>query len=76
MVYDTLRITEFLDYIHSAIFEETQKNTTFRKLDLLPPSGECCETPTLLGPLERDNLKHQSEPLQLQLYRYISHTLS
>jgi hypothetical protein len=34
------------------------KNTTFRKLDLFPPSGERRETPTLLGPSERANLNH------------------
>jgi hypothetical protein len=34
------------------------KNTTFRKLDLLPSSGEGVETPTLFGRLERANLSH------------------
>jgi hypothetical protein len=34
------------------------KNTPFRKLDLLPSSGERVKTPTLLGPLERANLNH------------------
>jgi hypothetical protein len=29
------------------------ENTTFRKLDLVPSSGEVREDPTLLGPLER-----------------------
>jgi len=29
------------------------KNTTFRKLDLLPSSGKIMAAPTLLGPLER-----------------------
>jgi hypothetical protein len=34
------------------------RNTTFRKLDLFPSSGEWGEkTPTQLGPLERANLK-------------------
>jgi hypothetical protein len=37
---------------------KTQKNTTFRKLDLFPSSGEGWETPTLLGPLEIANLSH------------------
>jgi hypothetical protein len=36
---------------------------TFRKLDLLPPSDEGRETPTLLGPLERVNLNHRSSAL-------------
>jgi hypothetical protein len=34
---------------------KTQKNTTFRKLDLFPSSDEEWETPTLLDPLERAN---------------------
>jgi hypothetical protein len=34
------------------------ENTTFRKLDLFPSSGDRKETPTLLGPLERANLNH------------------
>jgi hypothetical protein len=34
------------------------RNTTFRKLDLLPSSDEREKTPTLLGPLERTNLNH------------------
>jgi hypothetical protein len=36
--------------------KETVKNTTFRKLDLIPSSGE--GKPTLLGPLERASLSH------------------
>jgi hypothetical protein len=43
--------------IHSQVFEKLE-NTTFRKLDLLLTSGERKETPTLLGPLDRDNLNH------------------
>jgi hypothetical protein len=34
------------------------ENTTIRKLDPFPSSGEGTETPTLLGPLERANLNH------------------
>jgi hypothetical protein len=34
------------------------KNTTYWKLDLFPSSGKVWETPTLLGLLERANLKH------------------
>jgi hypothetical protein len=35
------------------------KKITFRKLDLLPSSGEEREeTPTLFGPFEGDNLNH------------------
>jgi hypothetical protein len=39
------------------------KNTTFRKLDLFPSSGEGGEkTPTQLGPLERANFNHWTNP--------------
>jgi hypothetical protein len=34
------------------------KNTTFRKLDVFPTSGEGWGTPGLLDPLERANLDH------------------
>jgi hypothetical protein len=37
---------------------KTQKNTTLRKTDLLPSSGEGWKTPILLRPLERANLSH------------------
>jgi hypothetical protein len=37
------------------------KNTTFRKLDLFPSSGEGKETPTLLDPLERTILNHLAQ---------------
>jgi hypothetical protein len=37
---------------------EYLENTTFRKLDMLPFSGERRETPTLLVPLDRANLSH------------------
>jgi hypothetical protein len=40
-------------------------NTAFRKLDLFPSSGEGRETPTLLGPLERANLKHWTTHVML-----------
>jgi hypothetical protein len=33
-------------------------NTTIRKMDLFPSSGEGRKTPTLLGPLEGANLNH------------------
>jgi hypothetical protein len=36
------------------------ENTTFRKLDLFPSSGEEGKTPTQLGPLERANLSQVS----------------
>jgi hypothetical protein len=47
-----------LDFVHSLIYYKKLKNTTFRKLDLLPSSGEAKEgesgvkKPTQLGPLE------------------------
>jgi hypothetical protein len=37
-----------------------QENTAFRKLDLLPSSGDGKEAPALLGPLERASLTHRS----------------
>jgi hypothetical protein len=37
-----------LDFAHHPEFQMLE-NTTFRKLDLFPPSGEARETPTLLG---------------------------
>jgi hypothetical protein len=30
----TLRITGLLDFVHRPVFQETQKNTLFQKLDL------------------------------------------
>jgi hypothetical protein len=54
MLYRIHRI--FLDFFHRPVF---QKNTTFRKLDLFPSSGEGGQkTPTQLGPSERANLNH------------------
>jgi hypothetical protein len=35
-------------------------NTTFRKLELFPSSGEEMESPIPLGPLERTNINHCS----------------
>jgi hypothetical protein len=54
MVY---KHSESLDFVHRPVFQIT-RNTTFRKLDLFPFSGELRETPTLLGPLERANLNN------------------
>jgi hypothetical protein len=34
------------------------ENTTFRKLEPIPSSGEGMKAPTLLGPLERSKLNH------------------
>jgi hypothetical protein len=43
--------------ISSGIPKKKTINTTFRKLDLFQSPGEC-DTPTLLGPLEKDKLNH------------------
>jgi hypothetical protein len=56
-----LRIAGLLDFVHRPEFQIPQ-NTTFRKLDLFPSSGEGKETPTLLDPLERANLSHWTQP--------------
>jgi hypothetical protein len=47
--------TGVLDFVHRPIFWKLE-NTTFRKLDLFPSSGEREKTPTRLGPLESANL--------------------
>jgi hypothetical protein len=53
MMYNTQNYWVFGLFLLSGILE----NTTFRKLDLFPSSGEGGEkTPTQLGPLERANL--------------------
>jgi hypothetical protein len=51
------RITGFLDFVHRLVFYKVG-NTTFRKLDLFPSSGEVGKVPTQVGPLERANLNH------------------
>jgi hypothetical protein len=55
-LHPAVRITGFSDCAHCPEFQELE-NTTFRKLDLFPSSGEWGETPTLLGTLERANLR-------------------
>jgi hypothetical protein len=50
-----LRITGLLDFAHLPGLKKWNK--TFRKLDLLPSSGEGKMTSTLWGSLERDNLR-------------------
>jgi hypothetical protein len=52
-----VRITGFLDFVHRQVFYKLE-NTTFRKLDVFPSSGEGEKIPTQLGPLERANLNH------------------
>jgi hypothetical protein len=49
--------TGFLDFVHRPEFYK-QENTTFRKLDLFPTSGEG-GAPTLLGTLEKAYLNHR-----------------
>jgi hypothetical protein len=41
-----------------AWYSKKLENTTFKKLDLFPYSGEGGNTPTPLGPIERLNLNH------------------
>jgi hypothetical protein len=45
------------------------ENTTFRKLDLFPSSGNGRETPTLLGRLERGNLNQTVTSSYLEFRR-------
>jgi hypothetical protein len=54
-MYKTWNYLFFFYFIHRPVFYKLE-NTTFRKLDLFPSSGEGEKTPTLLGPLERANL--------------------
>jgi hypothetical protein len=53
MMYDTQNRCGSGLYPSSAI---KNYDTTIRKMDLFPSSGEGRNTPTLLGPLERANL--------------------
>jgi hypothetical protein len=46
----TLRIAAVLDFVYRPGFWKLE-NTTFRKLDLFPSSGEGRKLPTLLSPL-------------------------
>jgi hypothetical protein len=43
--------------MHRPVFQKLD-NTTFRKLETFPSSGEVWKIPTLLGPLERANFSH------------------
>jgi hypothetical protein len=61
-----LKVTAFLDFVHRPKFQILKKkNTTPRKLDPFPSSGEETETPTLLGPLERANAQSLDCPSSL-----------
>jgi hypothetical protein len=55
----------------SSDIPKNTKNTTFRKLDLLPSAGEGWETPTLLGPLERANLNHWTSEDKLNINLFL-----
>jgi hypothetical protein len=44
----------------------THKNTTFRKLDLFPSSGDEGTTSALLGPSEKTNVNHWTPPPNLR----------
>jgi hypothetical protein len=54
------QFSEFLSFWTLSIVQYSKKfeNTTFRKLDLFPSSGQGGKTPSQLGPLERANLNH------------------
>jgi hypothetical protein len=53
MVYNTQDYRAFIHFPLSGILKKTQKNTTFRKLDLVQSSGDGWETPTPLDTLEQ-----------------------
>jgi hypothetical protein len=65
-VRTTLRITGFctLSIVRNS---KCYKNTTFRKLDLFPSSGEGRKTPTLLGPLEIASLSLLTTNVPIQV---------
>jgi hypothetical protein len=52
---NSLKIAGSLDFVHRPVFYKLE-NTTLRKLDLFPSSGERAKTPAQLGPLERAKL--------------------
>jgi hypothetical protein len=60
LFFSAMAATETLDFWTLSIVQNSNQleNTTFQKLDLFPSSGEVRETPILLGPLERANLNH------------------
>jgi hypothetical protein len=52
-------------FLSSGILE----NMTFRKLDMFPSSGEGGGEDTYsVGPLERANLNHRTQPFRIYLY--------
>jgi hypothetical protein len=56
IVYLTLKIIRFLDFVQCSEFWITREKS-FSKLDPFPCSGGGREMPTLLGPLERTNIQ-------------------
>jgi hypothetical protein len=54
----TYSVSESLGLLSIVRNSKLLENTTFRKLDLFPSSGERNQTPSLLAPLERANFKH------------------
>jgi hypothetical protein len=67
----TIRITVVPYFVHHPVFEKLE-NTTFRKPDLFPSSGEGRKTPTLLGPKERAKLIQCYQSLNWRL-QFIGH---
>jgi hypothetical protein len=62
-----------MDFWTLSIVRKSKKldNTTFRKLDLLPSSGEGGRgTPTLLGPLDRANFNHWTNVVLSSYFRF------
>jgi hypothetical protein len=57
MVYNTK------NYWVSGLCPSSGILNSMKSMDLFPPSGEGRETPTLLGPLERSNLNHWTDPI-------------
>jgi hypothetical protein len=55
MVYSSQNLPGFWTQ-YSAQNSKKLENTTFRKLNVSPSSGEGMETPTVLGLLVRENL--------------------
>jgi hypothetical protein len=53
-----------MNFTYYPRLEKKIENTTFRKPDLFPYSGEGRETPTLLGPLERVKLIHWTKSMR------------
>jgi hypothetical protein len=70
-----ITLSGFLHFAQSSEFQAL-KNTTFRKLDLFPSSGEGRETPTLLGTLERANPNQLTIQVQVRVQVILRPTVS